>query len=222
MTWDKDVCACFGPYNEQSKRVWPSIMIDMGPEKEDIRDLFARRDWYLSNNTNVNVWIGVKLFRNTGTWWMGVARRDFTPITDQPHVLEKTSLPSIWISQLPNEETGGYVALSATRDEKWHIPTELIFHPDPIPELESSFPDSFVVQVEEYRNVLENPKEQGGVYTGGLGLYAKTAFGRQRSEDDGMDEEGKDSDDDTFRDEESDEEIDEEEDMTGRGTSIIE
>jgi hypothetical protein len=169
-------------------------MIDMGPEKEEIEDLFARRDWYLSNNTGVNVWIGVKLFRNTGTWWMGVARRDFTPLASPSNISEKTWPPSIWISQLPNEETGGYVPLCASRDEKWHIPTELIFYPDPVPELKSSFPDSFVVHVEEYRDRLENPKEQGGVYTG-PGKYAKTAFGRLRSDNE-IHEESEDSDDD--------------------------
>ena len=210
MTWDKDICACFGPHNEENKRVWPSIMIDMGPEKEEITDLFARRDWYLSN-TNVNVWIGVKLFRNTGTWWMGVARRDFSSVANQSHVLEKTWPSSIWVSQLPNEETGGYVPLSASRNEKWHIPTEWIFHPDRVPDLK--FPDSFVVQVEEYRDMLQNPKEQGGVYTG-MGKYDKTAFGRLESDKNGVDEETEDSDDDMmFQDEESDPGIEEDEEM---------
>ena len=192
-------------------------MIDMGPEKEEIKDLFTRRDWYLSNNTNVNVWIGVKLFRNTGTWWMGLARRDFTPLANQSHVLEKTWPPPIWMFQLPAEETGGYVFLSAPRDEEWHIPTELLFHPDTVPELKTPFPDSFVVHVEEYRDILENPKEQGGVYTG-LGKYAKTAFGRLGTKNNGKDEESNDSDADMmFQDEEANDGIEEDEDMTGNG-----
>lgn len=190
-------------------------MIDMGPEKEEIKDLFARRDWYLSDNTNVNVWIGVKLFRNTGTWWMGVARRDFTPSANQSHVSEKPWPPPIWVYQLPNEETGGYVPFSAPRDEKWNIPTEWIFHPNPVPNLE--FPESFVVHVEEYRNVLENPRQQGGLYTGVLGKYAKTAFGRQGSDSHGADKEIEHSDDDMMsQDEESVDGFEEDEDMTGR------
>src|SRR5438046_2562582 len=61
---------------------WPTIVFEFGNENETVPQWKRDRDVYLGWTTGVNVWIGLRYYRNnsdhTDTWWMGVAHRDLT------------------------------------------------------------------------------------------------------------------------------------------------
>jgi hypothetical protein len=144
-------------------------MLDVAfPQKEDIQALLSRRDWYLSHNTGVNIWIGVKHFRESGLWWMGIARRDFDAVP--PAVMSETWPPSIWMYQLPGVEYGEFESINTPRKEMWEIPSEMVFHPDPIPqfdpldpipELKDPLPEIVVMELEKFRHKILHPDEEG-------------------------------------------------------------
>jgi hypothetical protein len=150
-----DVNAGFGLWSKQNKRPWPTIFIDVAANTEDISALLARRDWYLRKKTQVNIWIGAKYFKSEGTWWMGVARRSARGCLGEED-------PPKWIGRLQGVEDGEeFESLTTPRKEVWIVPTSLLFHPDAVPVLEPSYPESFFVEVEKYRQRLTNPTEEG-------------------------------------------------------------
>lgn len=167
--------AAYGPWTEFNPRVWPTVVFDASfPQSEEMETLLARRDWYLSHNTGINIWIGAKHFREAGKWWIGVAHRNFNPPTPPvEQQLPETWPPSIWMFQLPGIDTGEYESLTTPRTEVWEIPTEMVFHPDPIPvydpqiphlaseSLKNPLPSTLKLDLERFRDTILNPKEQG-------------------------------------------------------------
>lgn len=149
--------ASFGPWTKSNPRPWPTIMIDMARGNEDMNCLFARRDFYLSAVTQVNVWIGLHYFKDTGVWWMGIARRSVD-------MLDECTTPRVWfwMYRLPGIESGEeYLDINIPRSEIWNIPTELLTFPDPVTSLPYPLPHGFTVEVEKYRECLLNPTEEG-------------------------------------------------------------
>jgi hypothetical protein len=69
--------AAFGPFKEDTEEqaTWPTFICDMAIESKPLEAILARRDWYLSEKTGVNVWLGIKYFKDEGTWWMGLCAR---------------------------------------------------------------------------------------------------------------------------------------------------
>lgn len=167
-----DCSAAFGPWTESNPRVWPTVVFDASfPQSEEMETLIARRDWYLSHNTGVNIWIGAKHFREAGKWWIGVAYRDFNPPSPPEGPLPETWPPCIWMYQLPGLDTGEYESLATPRKEVWEVPTEMVFHPEPIPvydpqnpllaALKNPLPPTFKIDLEILRDTILNPKEEG-------------------------------------------------------------
>jgi len=150
-----EVNASFGAWSEKNKRKWPTILIDVARSTESLSTLLARRDWYLGKDAQVNVWIGAKYFKSEGTWWMGTARRSARSC------LGEEEAPK-WIGRLQGvDDSEEFESLAAPRKEVWTVPTSLLFHPDTVPVLEPPYPDSFMVEVEKYRERLVNPIEEG-------------------------------------------------------------
>ena len=153
-----DINASFGPWSREKKQIWPTIILDVAFQSEDMATLLARRDYYLSHNTGVNVWIGVQYCKENGTWWMSVAHRDFTAVRQPEQQVQDNWPPSIWLYQLGN---GQYEPLTTPRNEVWDIPMEMLFYPDPVQVLEPPLPGYFRLEVERFRERIVNPTEEG-------------------------------------------------------------
>jgi len=75
--------------------------------------------------------------------------------------------------QLPGIDTGEYESLTTPRTEVWEIPTEMVFHPEPIPvydpqiphlaseSLKNPLPSTVKLDLECLRATILNPKEEG-------------------------------------------------------------
>src|SRR5436309_12993430 len=65
-------------------RPWPTIVLHLSSREETVQEMMEICGLYLSHNTQVNVWIGIKFINcigraRKGYWWMGVAHRNFMP-----------------------------------------------------------------------------------------------------------------------------------------------
>lgn len=153
-----DVNATFGPWSKDKKQIWPTVVLDVAFQSEDMATLLARRDFYLSHSTGVNVWIGVQHCRENGTWWMSVARRDFSAVRQPEQQTQDNWPPSIWLYQLAN---GQHEPLTTPRNEVWDIPMDMIFYPDPVQIVDPPLPGYFRLEVECFRERIVNPIEEG-------------------------------------------------------------
>ena len=153
-----DINATFCPWSKDKKQIWPTVVLDVAFQSEDMVTLLARRDYYLSHNTGVNVWIGVQHCKENGTWWMSVAHRDLFAVRQPEQKVQDNWPPSIWLYQLAN---GQYEPLTTPRNEIWDIPMEMIFYPDPVQLVEPPFPGYFRLEVEHFRERILNPTEEG-------------------------------------------------------------
>jgi hypothetical protein len=116
--------------------------------------LLFRRDWYLGHHTQINIWIGVKYFQDSRTWWMGVARRNFEPKDTPSEPLPDKWPPAIWIEQFPCQQGRSFVSIHDVLNESWKIPVFLLYHPDPVPSLDPPLPNDYVLEPEKYRDII--------------------------------------------------------------------
>jgi len=121
--------------------------------------LLALRDLYLGPNTQVNVYVAIKVFSDdngvANRWWMGVWHRNVTLGSLAPAPVNN---PIVELGQLPhNLNTGkGHVLVSAPRNEQFIIPTWLLYHPMQIPP--PAIPQNLVLDVEQFRlTITLNP-----------------------------------------------------------------
>jgi hypothetical protein len=168
-----DIQASFGPVKEDTKEhpIWPTIICDMAIESEPLETLLARRDWYLSDKTGVNVWMGFKYWREEGKWWMGLcARRSVTgDAASDGHQPQWT-----WLAQIPGLESGEEVpSIHDARTELWNIPLSFLFHPISMDDVWADLPKVFTVEVDQYRNRIINFSPHVGASLGMTGQDLK-------------------------------------------------
>ena len=138
-----------------TKRPWPTIVFHLSPPQETIQEMMEIRDLYLSHNTQVNVWIGIKLTGCMGcaqkaSWWIGVAHRNFIPGSPPSTPPPNNWPPSIMLHELPPEQKADVII----KDIEWKIPTWLICHPHSVPDLEPPLPENLVLSPEIFRKQI--------------------------------------------------------------------
>jgi hypothetical protein len=126
----------------------------MAIESEPLEAILTRRDWYLSENTGVNVWLGIKYFREEGTWWMGLCARH--PIVD--HASDEAHGGWDWMAQLPGLESGeAFPSVHDVRNEVWKVSISLLFHPISMEDVRPGLPYEITVEVDKYRDRIVRP-----------------------------------------------------------------
>jgi hypothetical protein len=141
---------------------WPTVVLEVG-RRQSQPDLMELMRYYLSNSTQINVFIGVKVYFDTATnliptrWWMGVYTRNIHP--PPPTVAPPGPPPApgpICIGQLAHPR---HELLTTPQNITWHIPVDVLFHPIPLPPNPPSSPAGFVFQplaidVEFFRQII--------------------------------------------------------------------
>ena len=125
---------------------YPCVVFEMA-NSERMIDMLHKCEMWLSDQTRVNVWIGVSYERTTvvgdrtgDRWWMGVARRDFNAIAaGRPANIPVNALwpPSIWLFSMPHAGripalpllAGPLELCSTVQNVQWAIPIADITHP---------------------------------------------------------------------------------------------
>lgn len=130
------------------------IVFDVARGWEDMGALLSRRDWHLGHHTQINIWIGLKYFTDSKTWWMGAARRDFQPKDTPPEPLPDKWPPSIWIEQFPCYEGLSHVSIHDVQTASWKIPMFYFYYPDPVPSFDPPMPCEYILEPEKYREII--------------------------------------------------------------------
>jgi hypothetical protein len=120
-------------------------------------------NYYLSSRTQINVFIGVKIYFDTATnsiptsWWMGVYIRNIHPSAPNAILPGPHPAPSpICIGRLSHPR---HDLLTVTQPKIWRVPVDVLFHPIPFPPNPLSAPAGFVFQpfaidVEFFRQII--------------------------------------------------------------------
>jgi hypothetical protein len=181
-----DIFASFGPIKEDTKEhpIWPTIICDMAIESEPLETLLARRDWYLSDKTGVNVWLGFKYWREEGKWWMGLCGR--LSVTAGESTASDGDHPQwTWLAQIPGLESGEeFPSIHDTRNEIWNIPLSFLFHPISMDSVWEDLPKDFAVDVDQYRDRIINFSPHVGASLGMTGQDIKDDMIETDFEDD--------------------------------------
>lgn len=182
-----DLWASFGPIKEDTNEhpIWPSIICDMAIESEPLETLLARRDWYLSDKTGVNIWLGLKYWRDEGKWWMGLcARRSVMGCVSD--VASEGQQPQwSWLAKIPGLESAEeFPSIHDRRTEIWKIPQSFLFHPISIHDVWEDLPKEFTVEVDQYRNRIINFSPHVGATLGMTGQDLKDDLIETDFEDD--------------------------------------
>ena len=130
---------------------WPTIVLEVG-NSEPATKLIEHRDKYLGHTTQVNVYVGVTHNRNasrqTDSWWMCVAHRDiYAP--QLPPGAPPQYPAAIIISESQKTVSNRWPNVNQPiphNTSTWSVPTELLFHPEPIPVMNPPFPPSFDIE----------------------------------------------------------------------------
>lgn len=133
-------------------RPWPTIVFHLSRRDETVQEMMEICSLYLSHNTQVNVWVGIKLTRHISlaqrrSWWMGVAHRNVMPGSPPSSPPPNNWPPPIMLHELPPEQNADV----SVKDVEWKIPTWLICHPQSVPELEPRLPEHLVLLPELFR-----------------------------------------------------------------------
>lgn len=154
---------------------YPAVVFEVAVT-EGFTAMIKKANRWLSDQTAVNLWIGIKYNRRANraddSWWMGVARRDFAAITaGRPANLGADEIwpKPVWIHSLPHNGTlddgalqvpGDFLNVSDVRGDVWTVPLAVMCHPalelgvppqhPPIPDLVISV-DRFRINIEMYR-----------------------------------------------------------------------
>ena len=125
---------------------YPCVVFEMA-NNERMVDILRKCESWLSDQTSVNVWIGVSYERTNvvgdrtaDQWWMGVARRDFNAIAaGRPANLSPNALwPSpVWLFSLPHggritalpHLAGALDLVTTAQHAQWDVPINVITHP---------------------------------------------------------------------------------------------
>jgi hypothetical protein len=106
----------------------------------------------------VNVYVGVSYnrnaYRNTDSWWICVAYRDID--APQPPAGTPPEYPvPIIVGELQKSASSKYplvdVPIINANNSTWSVPTDLLFHPQPIPITNPPLPPSFDINIELFR-----------------------------------------------------------------------
>src|SRR5436189_2825958 len=117
-------------FQQGTNKYFPTLVLEVGLS-QTMPELLALRDLYLGPNTQVNVYVAIKVFLDingdANRWWMGVWHRNVTPGNPGPAPVDD---PIVELGQLPhNPGTGqGHVLVSAPRHEFFIVPTWLLYH----------------------------------------------------------------------------------------------
>jgi len=158
-------------------RDYPCVVFEMA-NSERMVDMLRKCELWLSDQTSVNVWIGVSYERTnvvgdrTGDrWWMGVARRDFNAIAaGRPANLPANALwPSpVWLFSLPHggritalaQVAGALLLVSTAQHAQWSVPINVITHPlqqipPPLPPPAPQQMPPLILHPEDFRTYIE-------------------------------------------------------------------
>jgi hypothetical protein len=123
---------------------YPAIVFEMA-NTERLSDMLNKCRWWLSDQTSVNVWVGVKYERSRAAgdragdrWWMGVATRNVNPGIKPANLPPDQPWPApVWLSSLPHNGlipalpilAGPLPLLSTVQNLQWTIPIATIIQP---------------------------------------------------------------------------------------------
>jgi hypothetical protein len=159
---------------------YPCVVFEMA-NSERMVEMLRKCELWLSDQTSVNVWIGVSYERTkvagdrTGDrWWMGVARRDFDAITaGRPaNLLANARWPSpVWLFSLPHggrlsafpNLAGPLDLVSTAQNAQWTIPINVITHPlqqipPPLPPPAPQQMPPLILDPEDFRTFIERAR----------------------------------------------------------------
>ena len=138
---------------------WPTIVLEVG-NSESITKLIEHRNKYLGHTTQVNVYVGVSYNRNgsrqTDSWWMCVAHRDINAPQPPPGTSPECPGPII-VGELQKNASNRWPNVNVPIPPNasiWSVPTQFLFHPEPIPVMNPPFPPSFDIDIEAFRHAI--------------------------------------------------------------------
>ena len=153
---------------------YPAIVFEMA-NTERFTDLLHKCHVWLSDKTNVNVWVGVKYERRANRaadqWWMGVSHRNFAAMAaGRPAHLAANALwpDPVWLHAMNH---GGQILTlpllngpmdlcSTPQPGQWQVPLNIICHPTvlpPPPPPAAPFPPLTII-VDLYRDMIVNER----------------------------------------------------------------
>src|SRR5438045_3986036 len=110
-------------FQQGTNKYFPTLVLEVGVS-QTMPELLALRELYLGPNTQVNVYVAIKVFPDVNgdanRWWMGVCHRNVTFGNLAPAPVNNSIVE---LGQLPhNPNTGkGHVLVSALRNEQFII-----------------------------------------------------------------------------------------------------
>ena len=151
-------------YQPGTTSLWPTIVVEVARTQSQ-PELIELMELYLSHQTQVNVFVGIKVFndplnrRVPKRWWMGVYIRQINPPAPSP-ALPGLLLPPrpVCVGQLAHPH---HDLLTTPQNKQWMIPIDVLFFPIPIPPNPPSVPAGFifpqqglVLDVDQFREVV--------------------------------------------------------------------
>jgi hypothetical protein len=151
-------------YQPGTTNLWPTIVVEIARTQSQ-PELIELMGFYLSPQTQVNVFVGIKVFndplnrRVPKRWWMGVYIRQINPpAPSRAHPGPLIHPRPICVGQLAHPN---YDLLTTPQNKQWMIPIDVLFFPVPIPPNPSSVPAGFifpqqglVLDVDQFREVI--------------------------------------------------------------------
>ena len=138
---------------------WPTIVLEVG-NSEPVTKVIEHRDKYLGHTTQVNVYVGVSYNRNeyrqTDSWWICVVHRDIYAPQPPPGAPPQYPAPII-IGELQKNASNRWPNVNVPIPPNasiWSVPTQFLFHPEPIPVMNPPFPPSFDIDIEAFRHAI--------------------------------------------------------------------
>lgn len=141
-------------YQKGTTQMWPTVVLEVARTQSQ-PELMHLMNLYLSAQTQINVFIGVKVYPDPANpnvfrrWWMGVYARNLNPANPSGPVT---------IGQLSHPH---HPLLSAPQNIIWHIPINVLFHPLIVPPNPPSTPQGFIfpanglaIDVDRFRRVI--------------------------------------------------------------------
>jgi hypothetical protein len=136
---------------------WPTIVLEASQSQPATR-LVVIRDFVLGWRTQVNIYFTVSFNRNTTpateSWWAQLAIRDVHAPAPPPNADDKYP-GCVVLHELP-VVNGRYPRLENPLPPNtiWSVPTTLLYHPEPVPQLVPPLPPSYDINLEEYRLLI--------------------------------------------------------------------
>jgi hypothetical protein len=142
--------------------IYPTLVLEVG-NSQRLPDLLQIRDRCLGWQTGINVFVIISYNRNlsrqTDSWYMQVAHRDFTA-PQPPAGFPDTHTPCIVLfetAKANNRYPRVNASITAPNDV-CEVPTDYLFLPEPRPNTTPAHPDHFIINVEEIRKTIQRER----------------------------------------------------------------